>query len=110
MSDIAELLSEHTLMQVLIKQHLHRAQQRMKRNADKHRSERSFQIGDMVYFKHQPYVQSSVATRAHQKIAFKFFGPLKIIVRLGLSLTSSISHHPQPFTLSLPETGYLSCA
>jgi hypothetical protein len=36
-------------MMDLVKQHLARAQLRMKVQADKKRSERSFQIGDMVY-------------------------------------------------------------
>jgi exosome complex RNA-binding protein Rrp4 len=47
-------------MQTLVMQHLHRAQERMKRQADKGRSERVFQVGDAVYLKLQPYVQSSL--------------------------------------------------
>jgi hypothetical protein len=38
----------------IVKQHLHRAQQRMKHQADKNRSERVFAVGDMVYLKLQP--------------------------------------------------------
>jgi hypothetical protein len=38
-------------MQSLIQQHLSRAQTRMKRQADKHRFERQFAIGDWVYLK-----------------------------------------------------------
>jgi ribosomal protein L21E len=52
-------------MQSLVKQHLARAQDRMKRQADKGRSERSFQVGDSVYLKLQPYVQSSLAPRSN---------------------------------------------
>ena len=52
-------------MQDLIHQHLIRSQQRMKRQADKNRIERSFAVGDWVYLKLQPYVQSSVLPRAH---------------------------------------------
>jgi hypothetical protein len=66
-----------------MKQHLLRAQQRMKKNADKHRVERSFQVGDMVFLKLQPYVQTSLAPRSSQKLAFKFFGPYKIMARVG---------------------------
>jgi hypothetical protein len=66
-----------------MKQHLLRAQQRMKKNADKHRVERSFQVGDMVFLKLQPYVQTSLALRSSQKLAFKFFGPYKILARVG---------------------------
>jgi hypothetical protein len=45
-------------MQSLIKQHLHRAALRMKQLEDKHQLEREFAMGDMVFLKLQPYVQS----------------------------------------------------
>jgi len=60
-------------MNTLVQQHFSRAQKRMKSQADKHRSEREFAVGDWVYLKLQPYVQSSLAPRANQKLAFKFF-------------------------------------
>jgi hypothetical protein len=56
----------------LVQQHLARAQLRMKGQADKKRSERSFVVGDRVFLKLQPYVQSSLAPRANQKLAFQF--------------------------------------
>jgi hypothetical protein len=86
-------------MQDLIKQHLAHAQEHMKKQADKHRTEREFQVGDVVYLKLQPCIQSSVARRANQKLAFRFFGPFKIIEKIGvvaykLSLPkSSTIHH-----------------
>lgn len=85
-------------MNNLLRQHLLRAQQRMKVQADKRRSERSFQVGESVYLKLQPYVQSSLAPRANQKLAFKFFGPFKIIGKMGsvaykLDLPTSCSIH-----------------
>ena len=73
--EISRWLEERELMHQLVRQHLLRAQTRMKCQADKRRSERSFSISDMVFVKLQPYVQSSVACRAHQKLAFRFFGP-----------------------------------
>ncbi|XP_016747280.1 uncharacterized protein [Gossypium hirsutum] len=39
---------------------LKRAQTRMKHYADKHRSERNFRIGDLVYLRLQPYRQQSL--------------------------------------------------
>jgi hypothetical protein len=68
---LSEWLQERTTMQELIRQHLVRAQDRMKRQADKRRSERVFAIGDWVYMKLQPYAQSSILPRAHQKLNFR---------------------------------------
>jgi len=86
-------------MHDLLRQHLSRAQDRMKRQADKGRSEWEFQVGDRVFLKLQPYVQSSLAPRAHQKLAFKFFGPYSILQRIGkvayrLDLPASATIHP----------------
>ena len=55
----------------------------MKTQADKRRSERTFDVGDLVYLKLQPYVQVSLAPRAHQKLSFKYFGPYNIPARVG---------------------------
>jgi hypothetical protein len=41
-------IKERALMVPLIRQHLARAQKRMKAQAEKHRSERSLQVGDIV--------------------------------------------------------------
>lgn len=45
----------------------------MKQEVDKHRSERSFEVGDWVFVKLQPYRQQSVVIRGSQKISPKFF-------------------------------------
>jgi hypothetical protein len=97
--DMAEWLQAREVMLQLIKQHLSRAQNRMKRQADKHRSERQFQIGDMVFLKLQPYIQTFVAARGNQKLAFKFFGPFKVLEKIGavaykLELPASATVHP----------------
>ena len=86
-------------MSALVHQHLARAQQRMKIQADKHRSERQFAVGDSVYLKLQPYVQSSLAPRSNQKLAFRFFGPFSVIAKVGsvaykLALPASSHIHP----------------
>lgn len=98
-TNLQEWLNERKLMQDLLKQHLERIRLRMKHQADKKRSERSFAVGDMVFLKLQPYVQSSVAPRAHHKLLFKYYGPYKVLARVGevayhldLPLTSRI--HP----------------
>jgi hypothetical protein len=44
-------MEERELMQQLVRQHLIRAQNKMKTQADKYRSARSFLVGDSVYLK-----------------------------------------------------------
>jgi hypothetical protein len=87
------------VMTSLIKLHLTRSKDRMKRQADKKRSARVFAVGDMVFLKLQPYIQSSLAPWSNQKLAFKFFGPFEVIARVGqvaykLRLPASSSIHP----------------
>nr|GEX08375.1 transposon Ty3-G Gag-Pol polyprotein [Tanacetum cinerariifolium] len=55
----------------------------MKVNADRHRRELEFNVGDLVYIKLQLYRQSSVVIRYSTKIAPCFFGPYKILNRVG---------------------------
>jgi len=55
----------------------------MKHAVDSHHSERQFQVDDWVFLKLQPYVQTSVADRSSQKLAFKYFGPYKVLQRVG---------------------------
>jgi hypothetical protein len=70
-------------MNQLIWQHLIRSQERMKRQTDKKQFEREFDVGAMVYMKLQPYVQSSVMSRANQKLSFKYFGAFQILEHVG---------------------------
>jgi hypothetical protein len=73
--DLQSWLIDRKMMTQLMQQHLLRAQQRHKYQADKHRYERSFTDGEMVYVKLQPYVQTSVASRSNHKLSFRYFGP-----------------------------------
>ncbi|WVZ10094.1 hypothetical protein V8G54_014624 [Vigna mungo] len=68
----------------LAKFHMKRAQERMKQLADKHISEREFQIGDLVYVKLHPYKQISVAFRNNAKLAPKYYGPYPILEKIGV--------------------------
>jgi hypothetical protein len=45
--------------------------------------ERVFQVGDLVYVKLQPYIQSSVVPHAHHKLLFMFYGPFPVLERVG---------------------------
>lgn len=86
-------------MTELVNQHLHHAQLRMKKQANKNRSECTFSVGDSVFVKLEPYVQSSLSRRSSQKLSFRYFGSFTIVSRIGtvaykLLLPESSSIHP----------------
>ena len=55
------------------------ATNRMKQITDRKRRDVEFHERDMVYLKLQPYRQSTVFRRAHQKLASRYFGPYLIL-------------------------------
>jgi len=107
---VAEMAAERQLHLEALKTHLSTAQNRMKNQADKKRTDRQFLVGDQVLLKLQPYAQSSVVNRPFPKLAFKYFGPYNIRERIGLAayrleLPSGSMVHPmfhisqlKPFT------------
>jgi hypothetical protein len=94
----AELIERGRILQQL-KSNLERAQQYMKKQADKHRRDISYQVGDFVLVKLQPYRQQSVALRKNQKLGTRYFGPFEIIACVGnvaykLKLPDNAKIHP----------------
>lgn len=83
----------------LIKEHLHKAQQVMKMCADSHRREVEFEVGDKVLLKIRPYRQPTLARRANEKLAARFYGPFEVAARVGkvayrLNLPAEAKMHP----------------
>jgi hypothetical protein len=79
---------EHALLQrdQLLKEvrfKLQLAQNRMKQIYDRGHQERSFQPGDFVYVRLQPYRQHSLERRSNMKLAAKFYGPYRVLERIG---------------------------
>lgn len=109
-TDVATWMADRATMLNVLRDKLADAQNRMKQYADRSRSERQFQVGEMVLLKLQSYAQHSVVNRPCPQLAFKFFGPYKVIERIGevayrLELPKTAQVHPvfhvsqlKPFT------------
>lgn len=82
-SPVTDVMKERATQIDLLKRNLDAAQERMKKYADKHRSEKTFQVGESVLLRLQPYAQQSVVNRPFPKISYKFFGPYKVLERIG---------------------------
>jgi hypothetical protein len=98
-AQVDETLSARDCILRTLKQHLTKAQNRMKQQADQHRTEREFAVGDLVFLRLQPYRQSTIATRRSMKLAPRFYGPFRILNRIGkvayrLELPASSAVHP----------------
>lgn len=55
----------------------------MSQQSNKKRSDRNFNIGDYVFLKLQPYWQYSLRRQAYHKLVPKYYGPYKVIDRMG---------------------------
>lgn len=86
-------------MLAVLKYHLHRAVNTMKQRANLKRTDQEFQVGQWVFLKLQPYRQVSAATRSTQKLAPRYYGPYKVVERIGpvayrLEMPSESRIHP----------------
>ena len=59
------------------------ARTRMKQQADQHRYERTFQVGDMVFVRLQHYKKSSVKDKGHQTLAPNISSPYLVLQTIG---------------------------
>jgi hypothetical protein len=59
------------------------AQNQQKMYADKHRTERSFEVGDLVYLRFHPYRKSSLKMKGAEKLKPQFYGPYSISRQVG---------------------------
>ncbi|XP_076882237.1 uncharacterized protein LOC143530638 [Bidens hawaiensis] len=94
-------LQELGRLRVLLKNNLKRAQQRMTSLANAHRIDKTFSVGDMVYLRLKDYRQHTVSFRKSKKLAKRFYGPFKILERIGQIYQRKLSHFLSSFSLSL---------
>jgi hypothetical protein len=67
----------------LLKENLQTTQNQQKMSVDRHRIEHSFEVGDLVFLRLQPYKQSSLKKCGVEKLNPRFYGPYKIMRRVG---------------------------
>lgn len=92
-------LSEKQQMIDQMKANLQQSQNRMKRYADLKRTERVFQVGDMVYLKMAPYRLAAFGFRGALKLQNKYYGPFLITQKIGklaykLQFPDHVKIHP----------------
>ncbi|KAL4587069.1 hypothetical protein LXL04_011719 [Taraxacum kok-saghyz] len=82
-ASIDSSLGDHQRLITQLKETLQRTRQRMTDQANKHRRDKAFQVGELVHLRLRIYRQSSVQKRASHKLSKRFFGPFKILARVG---------------------------
>ena len=92
--EVESLLLQQDVVLDKLKHHLHRTQQKMKAHADSKHRDIHWSVGESVYVKLCPYRQSSLARRVNENLAPSFYGPFKILEKIG----------PAAYKLELPTT------
>lgn len=85
---VVTLKDQEEIMKSL-QQNLTQAQQKMKKFADLKRTERVFEVGDMVYLKMQPYRETALGLRNALKLTSKYYGPFRVLEKVGRVAYSS---------------------
>ena len=96
---VEQLMEDRNAILDDLRMQLLRAQQRMKLQADQKRHHVEFNVGDLVFLKLRPYRQRSLAQRKFEKLAARYYGPFKVLQRIGkvaykLELPQTAKLHP----------------
>ncbi|XP_052182059.1 uncharacterized protein LOC127794843 [Diospyros lotus] len=82
-ASVEEYLQQRREMTQQLKQELASAQNRMKQNTDRRRSEREFETGDQVYLRLRYNHLKSISRGKVTKLSPKYYGPFPIEARIG---------------------------
>lgn len=96
---VESLVATRQVMHDKLQKRLKKAQDSMKKYADARREDVTFFVGQWVYVKLRPTRQRSVAGVNHSKLSKCYFGPFKILARIGevayrLELPAGARIHP----------------
>lgn len=83
MEAVDQVLKDRSSMLRLLKANLQEAQNKMKKFADKTRTERYFEVRDWVYLKLHPFKQTYVVFRSNRSSLLDFMAPTKYSEGLG---------------------------
>ncbi|KAF5757863.1 putative nucleotidyltransferase, Ribonuclease H [Helianthus annuus] len=98
-ADLEHQLLDRDDMLKLLRSNLQKAQDRMRNQANTKRRDQTYNVGDYVFLKIQPYRQKSLAKRRFEKLSPRFFGPYRVKRIIGpvayeLELPSDARIHP----------------
>ncbi|VFQ66833.1 unnamed protein product [Cuscuta campestris] len=81
-AEVETLLRERAELLADLRANLIKMQQRMRSQANQHRRDVSFAVGDLVLLKLRPYRQHSVARPLSSKLARRYYGPFEVLERI----------------------------
>ena len=82
MEAVDTLLTSRHHIHLTLQRRLPKYQTLMKRMANNHRRDLTFDVGDWVYVKLRPYRQTSLQ-HTYSKLSKWFYGPFRILERIG---------------------------
>lgn len=97
--EVNKLIAERNMMLKEMHEQLLKAQDVMRSQANKHRRQMDYEVGDMVFLKIQPYKMKKLAKRVNQKLSPRYYGPYEILQKIGavtykLKLPEDTRVHP----------------